>query len=274
MTVFQSIILGIVQGLTEFLPISSSAHLVIVPYLLNWEIPPAQAFVFDVLVQVATLAAVFSFFWSDISLITKAFLKGLKDRAPFSDPQSRLGWLLILATIPAGLIGVLIKGVVESLFSNPGITGMFLFLTAGLLVLAEKIGKRNRALLQLSWQDALWIGFFQAIAIFPGVSRSGATISGGMIRDLERPASARFAFLMSIPVMLAAGLLASIDLLHTPGLTEMLPIFIPGFIASAITGYLVIRWLLRYLAQHTLYDFAIYCVVMGMITLVVSIIRN
>jgi undecaprenyl-diphosphatase len=273
MTVIQSIILGIVQGLTEFLPISSSAHLVIVPYLLNWDIPPAQAFVFDVLVQVATLAAVFSFFWSDISQITKAFLKGLKDRAPFIDPQSRLGWLLILATVPAGLLGVFIKDLVESVFNNPGITGAFLFLTAGLLVLAEKIGKRSRALQQLTWQDAIWIGFFQAIAIFPGVSRSGATISGGMVRDLERPAAARFAFLMSIPIMLAAGLLAGIDMLQMPGLPDMLPVFIPGFIASAITGYVAIRWLLRYLVQHTLYDFAIYCVVMGMITLLVSSIR-
>jgi undecaprenyl-diphosphatase len=274
MTIFQSILLGIVQGLTEFLPISSSAHLVIVPYLLNWNIPADQAFVFDVLVQVATLVAVFAYFWQDIVDIVKSFVQGLITKAPFATPGARLGWLLLLATIPAGLLGLILKSVVESAFNSPRATGLFLFLTAGLLVLAERVGRRDRELESLGWKDALWIGVFQAIAIFPGVSRSGATITGGMIRNLKRPPAARFAFLMSIPIMLAAGLLASFDMVRTPDFGASLLVFIPGFIAAAVTGYFTIRWLLKYLAEHTLYDFAIYCVAVGLVTLLASFIRR
>lgn len=274
MTIFQSILLGIVQGITEFLPVSSSAHLVIVPYLFNWDIPANQAFVFDVLVQVATLVAVFAYFWHDLGVIIKAFFQGLIKKAPFADPDARLGWLLILATVPAGLGGLFLKDEVERAFESPAITAIFLFVTAGLLVVAEKIGKRKRELVSLTWKDAVWIGVFQAIAIFPGVSRSGATITGGMTRDLVRPAAARFAFLMSIPIMLAAGLLASVDMVQMPDLGSALLVFIPGFIAAAVTGYLVIRWLLKYLVQHTLYDFAIYCVAAGVVTLLVSVIRG
>lgn len=274
MTIIQSILLGIIQGLTEFLPISSSAHLVIVPYLLNWNIPAAQAFVFDVLVQVATLLAVFVYFWQDIREIIKAVIQGLIKKAPFSSHQARLGWFLVLATIPAGLFGIFIKDLIEKAFNSPIATGVFLFGTAGLLILAEKVGKRNRELSTLNWKDAVWIGVFQALAVFPGISRSGATITGGMTRNLERPAAARFGFLLSIPVMLAAGAMASIDLVQTPGLTNMLPVFIPGFIAAAVTGYFVIRWLLRFLTSHTLYDFAIYCVAVGLIVLLVSFARG
>jgi undecaprenyl-diphosphatase len=274
MTIFQSILLGIVQGLTEFLPVSSSAHLVIVPYLFNWEIPANQAFVFDVLVQVATLAAVFVYFWRDIVDIVKAVVQGLIHKAPFSTSSARLGWLLLLATIPAGLFGLLLKDAVESTFDSPRATALLLFVTAGLLVIAERVGKRNRDLEKLNWKDTLWIGFFQAAAIFPGISRSGATITGGMTRDFQRPPAARFAFLMSIPIMLAAGLLASLDMIKIPNLEASLLVFIPGFIAAVVTGYLAIRWLLRYLIQHTLYDFAIYCAVLGLITLVVTFVRG
>jgi undecaprenyl-diphosphatase len=274
MTLLQSILLGIVQGLTEFIPVSSSAHLVIVPYLLNWKIPPQQAFIFDVLVQVATLVAIFVYFWKDLVEIVRAVIQGLLHKKPFGDPQARLGWFLLLATIPAGLLGLLLKNAVESAFNSPRATALCLFVTAGLLVIAERIGKRSRPLDDLNWKDALWIGLFQAIAIFPGVSRSGATITGGMTRDFQRPAAARFAFLMSIPVMLAAGALASIDMLKLPNFSENFIVFLPGFIVAAIVGYLAIRWLLRYLVQHTLYDFAIYCVSLGLITLIVSFIRG
>jgi undecaprenyl-diphosphatase len=274
MTVVQSIILGVVQGLTEFIPVSSSAHLVIVPYLMNWQIPADQAFVFGVLVQLASLVAVFVYFWKDLITIVKAVVQGLITRAPLRDSQSRLGWFLILATVPAGLIGLLIKDVVEQAFSNPAQTALFLFITAGMLVLAERIGKQLHELDKLSWKDALWIGFFQAAAIFPGISRSGATITGGMTRDLKRPAAARFAFLLSVPVMLAAGLLATNDLLQLPGLGDLLLVFIPGFIASAFVAYLAIRWLIKYLGSHSLYDFAIYCVGLGVVTLLVYLVRG
>ena len=273
MTLFQSILLGIVQGLTEFLPISSSGHLVIVPYLLGWEIPIHVAFFYDVLVQVATLIAVFAYFWNDLVEIGKAFIFGLWRRQPFASPLSRLGWYIIIATIPAGVIGLALKDVVESAFANPTITGIFMLITAILLLIAEFVGKRNRKMEQITWKDALWIGLFQSFALFPGISRSGATITGGMTRDLERPLSARFSFPISIPIMLVAGLAAMFDLSKVSNLTTLLPTYIPGFIAAAVTGYLAIRWLLGYLTNHPLYVFSIYCALLGLITLAVGIIR-
>lgn len=267
MTILQSLLLGIIQGLTEFLPVSSSAHLVLVPYLLNWQIPAQDAFVFDVLVQVATLAGVIAYFWKDLLNIAAAFLGGLAKRQPFADPQARLGWYLILATIPAGLAGLTIKDLVEQAFASPKAVALFLFVTAALLLVAERIGKRQRSLADFNWKDALWMGCAQAIAIFPGISRSGATITGGMTRDLQRPEAARFSFLMSIPIMLAAGLLAFKDMLELPNFSALLPTFLPGFIASGVVGYLSIRWLLGYLTRRPLYIFSIYCVCLGLLTL-------
>jgi undecaprenyl-diphosphatase len=263
MTLLQSILLGIIQGLTEFLPISSSGHLVIVPYLLGWDIPPTEAFIFNVLIQVATLLAVIVYFWSDLLKIGQAWVLGLLHKAPFQDPLARLGWYLILATLPAGVIGLALKNVVEQAFASPAATAFFLLATAFMLWVAERVGKRTRSLDSLNWKDALWIGFAQALAIFPGLSRSGATITGGMTRDLKRPEAARFSFLLSIPIMLAAGLVASLDLVKLPNLTSLLPTFIPGFIAAALVGYLSIRWLLGYLGRRPLYVFALYCAVFG-----------
>lgn len=274
MTLLQSILLGIVQGLTEFLPVSSSGHLVIVPFLLGWSLPKETTFLFDILVQVATLAGVFAFFWPDLVAIGRAVLAGLAHRQPFADPMARLGWYIVLATVPASLIGLAIKDLVEQAFNSPTAVAFFLFLTAVLLVVAERAGKRCRPLECLRWKDALWVGLFQAIAIFPGVSRSGATITGGMLRDLQRAPSARFSFLMSIPVMLAAGLVATVDLAKAPNLSNLLPVFIPGFISAAIVGYLSIRWLLGYLLKHSLMIFSVYCVVVGTLTLITAELRT
>jgi undecaprenyl-diphosphatase len=274
MTIFQSIFLGIVQGLTEFLPVSSSGHLVIVPYLLGWEIPNDVEFVFDVLVQVATLVAVIVYFWNDLIGIARAVIAGIKKRDILAYPQSRLGIWVILATIPAGIIGLLIKPFVEAAFASPQATAVFLLATAGLLVIAERAGSRSRDLQDLSWIDALWIGFFQALSIFPGLSRSGSTITGGMLRNLKREPAARFSFLMSIPIMLAAGLLAASDLRDIPDISGTLLVFIPGFIAAGVIGYFSIRWLLQYLTRRPLYVFSIYCVVLSCLTLAVSWMRG
>jgi undecaprenyl-diphosphatase len=270
--IFQSILLGIVQGLTEFLPISSSAHLVLVPHLLGWKIPAQAGFIFDVLVQDATLLAVFIYYWKDIRDIIKAVLNGLRQGKPFGSPEARLGWLIVLATLPAGIIGLLLKGAVEAAFQSPNATALFLLVTAGLLLIAERLHVQRSKIEMLSWKDALVIGFFQAIAIFPGISRSGATITGGMARGLERPAAARFSFLMTIPIMLAAGILAGLDLMKLPDLGSLLPAYIPGFIAAAITGYLAIRWLLKFLINHSLLIFSVYCAALGLLVLILSFI--
>lgn len=274
MTLLQSIILGIVQGLTEFLPISSSAHLVLIPDLLGWQIPEAQVFPFGVLVQMGTIIAVILYFWSDLWKIIKAFVKALVDRKPFEDPNARLGWFLILATIPAGLSGMLLKDDVEAVFNDPNATAYFLFGTAALLVIAEALGKRSRNLMSLTWFDALWMGVFQAISIFPGISRSGSTIAGGMTRNLDRPSAARFSFLMSIPVMLGAGVVSLSDALQVPDLKSFLPIILVGAVAALLVGYLSIHWLLGFLTKRSFYWFALYCVIFGLLVLNVGAARS
>lgn len=272
MNLFQALILGIVQGLTEFLPISSSAHLVIVPFLLGWKFPEAQVLPFDVLVQLGTLAAVIVYFWSDLWQIIVAFVQGLLKGKPFAEPQARMGWLLILATIPAGVFGLLVKKVIDQAFQSVVITGAFLLVTAALLLLAERVGKRTRPLSQITWVDALWMGLAQAVAVFPGISRSGATMSGGLARNLERGAAARFSFLMSIPVMLAAGALELKDVFQTPGLTSLLPAIAVGFLAAAVVGYFSIRWLLNFVITHSLRAFAVYCAAVGVLVMFIYVV--
>ena len=269
MTLLQSLILGVIQGASEFIPISSSGHLVLAPFLFGWDISQNEAFVFNVLVQVATLLAVIIYFWKDLIKIFKAFLNGIKSSNSFDDHQSLMGWYLILATIPAGLTAVLFKETFENAFSNPKAVAIFLFVTSLLLILGEVLGKRTRSLEILSWFDALVMGLFQVLALFPGISRSGATIAGGLIRGLDRKSSATFSFLMAVPVMLAAGLLAVIDLVQSPGLVQQIPIYIPGFATAAIVGYLAIRWFIVYLSKQSLYIFAGYCAILGSVMLFV-----
>ncbi len=260
MTLLQAIILGIIQGLTEFLPISSSAHLVLAPFLFNWKIPSEQIFPFDVLVQMGTLVAVIIYFRNDLWIIIKGFLNELWNKKPFEGEPAKLGWLLILASIPAGVIGIFLKEAVERAFSSPAATSFLLLGTAVLLTAAELLGKRNRDMEKLNWLDALIMGIFQAAAVFPGISRSGATISGGMFRNLNRVTAARFSFLMSVPIMLAAGVLGVVDLLEVPNLQEFLPVMIIGFLVAGLVGYLSIHWLLKFLTRRPLTWFAGYCV--------------
>jgi len=273
MTVIQALILGIVQGLTEFLPVSSSAHLVLVPFLLNWKLDPTQAFVFDVLVQLGTLAAVIAYFWKDLLAILKAWAAGIRARQPFAEADSRLGWLVILATIPAGLAGLLLKDKVEAAFSDPMLTSVMLFITAVLLTLSEVFSKKTRETAQLSWLDSFIIGVFQAVAIFPGISRSGATISGALFRGLKRQDAARFSFLLAIPIMTAAGVLALKDLLAVPGLAAFLPVVLLGGIVAGLVGYFVIRWFLTFLKTRNMLPFALYCALVAVAVLLVMGIR-
>ncbi|WPD24261.1 MAG: undecaprenyl-diphosphatase UppP [Candidatus Electrothrix scaldis] len=264
MTLLQAIILGIVQGLTEFIPVSSSGHLVLVPHFLGWHFPEEQKFIFDILVQWGTLFSVFIYFWKDLIVITKTFLQGILHKKPFADPDARMGWYLIVATLPAVVFGLLGKDLIEHAFASAKMTGYFLFLTAVLLVIAETIGRRNRSIEKITWLDSLLIGLSQVLALLPGVSRSGATIAGGMTRHLDRSAATRFSFLMSVPVMLGAGVLALKDLAELPGLSDFLLPLLAGFLAALIFGYIAIRWLIAYLSRHSLYLFAGYCTVLGL----------
>ncbi|MFW2438287.1 MAG: undecaprenyl-diphosphate phosphatase, partial [Arenicellales bacterium] len=184
-----------------------------------------------------------------------------------AEPDSRMGWYIIVATVPAVLAGLLFKDIVEQAFTSPKMIGVFLLGTAVLLVVAETIGHRNRSMDQITWKDGLWVGFSQLLALLPGISRSGATIAGGMTRNLKRSAAARFSFLMSVPVMLGAGVLAFKDLADLPeGGEFMLPLLV-GALVAMISGYIAIRWLIAYLSKHSLYVFALYCSVLGLIVI-------
>jgi len=270
MSIWQSIILGAIQGLTEFLPISSSGHLVIVPHLLGWRFSEQQTFVFDVLVQWGTLLAVIVYYWNDLIRILVGFVQALLARRPFGTQDARLGWYLILATIPAVVIGLFLKDTVQSAFSSLRATAGFLLLTAVILVAAEVVGHRRRAFADIGWRDALWIGMAQVISLLPGVSRSGSTMAGAMTRDLGRPAAARFSFLMSVPVMLGAGTLALLDLARMPDVGALLPPLLAGFVTAALFGYVAIRWLISYLSGHSLYVFAVYCTLAGLLILIIG----
>ena len=260
MTLFHAFLLGIIQGLTEFIPVSSTAHLLIGQQLFG--IPADDAmFSFLVIVQLGTLVSLFAFYWKDLLAITKATLDFRR-----STTERNLGFYLILATIPALLAGYFLKDAVEAFFRQPMLQASIrLFTAAVLLTLAESLTRKNRTLESMTWLDALFIGVMQIISVFPGASRSGTTISGGMFRGFDRPSAARFAFLMSVPVMLAAGGYEMLDVIRMPNLGEFLPLLVVGFVTAAIIGWFAIKWLIDYLSKRSLYVFAIYCAVVGLI---------
>jgi undecaprenyl-diphosphatase len=268
MTPTQAIILGILQGITEFLPISSSGHLVLVPNILGWEIPADQSYSFNILLQAATLIAVASFFFQDFISLTKSSLHSLFNQT-YDEPEFKLAIKIILSTIPAVFFGILLNGYFEKLFNNPLYTSCFLLGTATLLIIAEKAGKLDRDLSEINNYDAIWIGIFQIFALLPGISRSGSTIAGGMVRNLERESAARYSFLISFPILLAAGINGLFEFIALPNSTESLPIFLIGSIFAAGIGFLSIKWLLRFLSRRSLYSFAIYCIVFACINLLI-----
>jgi undecaprenyl-diphosphatase len=262
MTILHALLLGLVQGLTEFIPVSSTAHLLIGQRLFGLGTEGA-GFAFLVLVQWGTLLALVVYFRKDLWAIFKAFFA-----RPFSTPLNRLGWFILIATVPALLAGLLLKPLVQSLFRAPLIEAAIrLAAAAALMALAERFGRRTRRLDSMTGVDALIIGLLQAVSVFPGASRSGTTISGGLFRGFDRPAAARFAFLMSVPVLLAAGAYEALDVVKMPGLGSFLPVLAAGFLAAAVIGWLAIRWLLRYLGRHSLTAFAVYCAVLAVVCL-------
>lgn len=260
MNLLHALILGIIQGLTEFIPVSSTAHLLIGQQLFG--IPADDAmFSFLVIVQLGTLVSLFAFYWKDLFGIARATLDFRQ-----STIERNLGIYIIIATIPALLAGYLLKDAVEALFRQPMLQASIrLFSAAILLTLAEILTKKNRTLDSMTWLDALIIGLFQIIAVFPGASRSGSTISGGLFRGFDRVSAARFAFLMSVPVMLAAGGYEMLDVIQMSNLGQFLPLLAVGFITAAIVGWFAIKWLIDYLSKRSLYVFAAYCAIVGIL---------
>jgi undecaprenyl-diphosphatase len=263
--IIQAIVLGIVQGLTEFIPVSSSAHLVLVPFLLGW---PQSSLLFDTMLHWGTLLAVLVVFWRDFLRLIAAWVQSILHFS-LADPNARLAWYIIVATIPAVVVGFLFKDRIESVFADPIAVGFFMLVTAAILAGSEVIAKRlqqPRTLEQATWVDSIVIGLAQAVALLPGVSRSGSTIGAGLACGIRRDLAARFSFWLGTPAIFAAGMLQLVEVVTDESAqaeVQILPMIF-GFAAAAIVGVLTIRFLLSYLRTRTLYIFSAYCLFVGL----------
>jgi undecaprenyl-diphosphatase len=257
----RAVVLGIVQGLTEFLPISSSGHLRIVPALLGWEDPGAA---FTAVIQLGTMAAVLVYFWSDLWRIATTWLRSLRDPSLRSDLDARMGWYLIIATVPIVVFGVAFAGQIETGARDLRLIGTMLILFGLVLYVADRTGRQSRDLDSLRTPDGIGIGLAQSLALVPGVSRSGATISAGLFRGFTREAAARFSFLLSIPAVVLSGIYELKDVgsgAYGAGPTAV------ATVLAFITGYASIAWLLRYLVNHSVTVFVVYRVAVGVLVL-------
>lgn len=255
----QAIVLGIVQGLTEFLPVSSSGHLIVVPALLGWDDPFIESLTFSVMLHVATLAALLLYFARDWVRLIPAGLAALRDRSFRDDPDRRLAWLLAATTIPAMIVGFLFNDVIENVFREPRLVAVTLVIGGIVLWLADRLGSRARPLSGLTFPIALGIGAAQALALIPGISRSGISISAGLFAGLDREAAARFAFLMATPITAGAGLWELRKILAGEAGVD-LPIapLLAGMVSSLVAGLLAIAVLMRYLQSHGIGIFVAY----------------
>jgi undecaprenyl-diphosphatase len=254
-TPFQAIVLGVVQGLTEFLPISSSGHLILVPYFLDW---PDQGLSFDIATHTGTLLAIIAYFHRDLRDLLVGFFTG---RPVSMDPDFAprpMAWAIALGTIPAGVAGLLFQDWIETNLRSPYVVAATTFFYAILLYIADRVGRKERLIGQLGLADALIIGLAQALALVPGTSRSGVTITAALLLGFARPAAARFTFLLIVPISILVALKDAKDLVEAGvGSAELVPMAI-GLVTSAVVGYAVIAWLLAWLRQRSLNVFVVY----------------
>jgi undecaprenyl-diphosphatase len=267
-SVLEAIVLGIVQGLTEFLPISSTGHLRIVPAFLGWEDPGAA---FTAVTQLGTMAAVLLYFREDLKRIAIAWWRSVWDRRLRRELDARLGWYIVLGTIPIGIFGVLFKDQIETGARDLYLIGVALIVLGLVLLLAEKVGTRERSIEQIRTKDGFAIGFAQALALIPGVSRSGATITAGLFLGLDRTAAARFSFLLSVPAVVLSGLLELGTILSDDdGDHTSLGALVIATVMAFVSGYAAIAWLLRYLTTHSMVIFVVYRVALGVLVLALT----
>lgn len=260
---FQAIVYGIVQGLTEFLPISSSGHLRVVPALFGWDDPGAA---FTAVIQLGTMAAVVVYFWRELLHVCVAWLRGFVDKSVRSSLEYKMGWYLVIATIPVVVLGLIFHKQIETGARNLWLIATMFIVLAVLLYIADRTGKRTRGEENLDTRDAIAIGGAQALALIPGVSRSGATITAGLFRGLTREAAARFSFLLSVPAVVGSGLFEARKI-GEPGAPGM-GVTILATILSFAVGLATIAWLLRYITQHSMLIFVIYRVALGVLLLI------
>jgi undecaprenyl-diphosphatase len=278
LALWQAIVLGVVQGLTEFLPVSSSGHLVLFPWLFGWQDP---GLTFDVALHLGTFVAVLLFFWRDLWQMAEALVRGFAARAPLAEPDARLGALIVLGSIPAALVGFVADDPIEGFFHRPEAAKLALVVIAAslivvglLMALAERVARHQRTLKDIGWRDAALIGLAQAAALIPGVSRSGSTITAGLFRDLRRETAARFSFLLSLPATAGAALKKVLDIVQAGGLAadDQVPV-VAGTFTAGLVGYACIAFLLRYLQRSSTVIFTIYRVALGVLVLGLVLVR-
>ena len=269
MPLYQVIVLGIVQGLTEFLPISSTAHLAVIPWLFGWKDP---GLAFDIALHVGTLAAVLIYFFRDWLLVLAGGFGIRTEGDPDLTRNPMLLWFLVAATLPVGLFGYIFKTQAETTWRNPNVIGGTMIVVAAILWLAERIGRRRKDLSHLNFVDALSIGFAQVLSIVPGTSRSGITIATGLFRNLTRASAARFSFLLSTPAIAAAAAKDFYDLWQDEGgiPPAMRAAFIVGILVSGVTGCIVIRFFMNYLRKGTLNFFVAYRLIFGIMIIALA----
>lgn len=270
MGILEAIVLGIVQGLTEYLPVSSTAHLRIVPALLGWKDPGAA---FTAVTQIGTLIAVFVYFRRDIGTLAAAFARSVIARKPYESAESRMAWWILFGTIPIGVFGLLFKDLIESDFRSLHVIAWSLILLALLLLLAERVGKRNRGMQDMRITDTLLIGLAQAVALLPGSSRSGTTITAGLLLDLRREDAARFSFLLSIPAITLSGLYQLYQMRAALAGEFGLALLVATAVAGVV-GYLSIEFLLRFLRTHSTGVFIGYRIALGLAILILISFNN
>ncbi len=262
MDVFEAIVLGMVQGITEFLPISSTGHLILVPWLLGWA---EQGLAFDVALHIGTLFAVLWYFRKDWIAFAGAGIRLLQGHR--NEPDARMVVLIAAATIPGALAGLLAEELVETYLRSPLVVAFTLIALALVLIAAERYGRREKHLDGISWRDALVVGLAQALALVPGVSRSGVTITAGLFRGMRRDTAAHFSFFLSAPIIAGAGAKKIVDLFSVGITGDQMAMLGIGILTSAIVGYLAIAFLLRYLTTHTTYAFIYYRITLGIVVL-------
>jgi undecaprenyl-diphosphatase len=273
---FHAFVIGAVQGITEFLPISSSAHLIVLPQLLGWDEPFLNSATFDVMLHAGTLVALLVYFWRDVLRLIAAGWAAIRERTLADDPDRRLALLLVISIIPAGLVGIAFESFFDEYFREDAhliLIPLIMVLGALLLWAAERVGRRDRDLDRANVPDAVAIGAAQALALFPGTSRSGVTIAMGLFRGLTRESAARFAFLMGIPVIGGATLWKMRHLVTTPPQGDELLALVVGMASAAVFGLLAISFLLRYLRTHDLGIFIAYRLVFAAVVAIALAVR-
>jgi undecaprenyl-diphosphatase len=264
MSLLEAIVLGLVQGLTEFLPISSTAHLRIAPELFGWKDPGAA---YSAVIQLGTVAAVLIYFRKDIVALVAAFFRGLARREPFGTLESRLAWFVLVGTLPVGVCGLAFKKLIENQFRSLYVISGSLIILALILFAVERYASHQRTLADMGWKDGIIIGLWQALALIPGSSRSGTTLTGGLSLGFKREDAARYSFLLSIPATTLAGVFELKHLLEATERPSALSLWVGTLVAFG-SGMAAIAWLLSYLRSRTTLVFVVYRVALGVLLLV------